>query len=168
MGADLPSSRLLFQEAKDLLERGLSIGGRIDDKAANLVTFNAVVLGLLATAFTLAAPARPKGWSLAGLFPGPLFLFASMLCAVRAYRPTEYAAGLSSPTIQAALANETKEKDLLGAAIHAYGQAFELNAARLRRRTLWVRRSVLLLAAGLVLSTGSAAFIIFVDPWGIA
>src|SRR5882724_9223662 len=100
MGADLPSARLLFQETKALLERGLAVGGHVDDKAANLVTFNALLLGLLATASTIAAPARPKAWLLASLAPGPLLLFASMLCAIQAYRPTDYFVGLSPKSIE--------------------------------------------------------------------
>lgn len=166
MGADLPRARILFQETKALLERGLAVGGHVDDKAANLVTFNALLLGLLATAFKVAAPAKPPAWFLAALLPGPFLLLFSTLSAIRAYRPIEYAVGLSSLGIETALLHPTKEVDLLASAAHAYLQASDLNASRLQRRAVWVQRSVLLLAAGLAFSMGSVAFIIFLGPWG--
>jgi hypothetical protein len=165
MGADLPSARLLFQEAKDLLAHGVAVGARIDDKAANLVTFNSVVLGLLATAFTLS-PWQVPPWLLALSWSGPAFLLGSVFCALRAYHPTEYALALSARSVDEAASYDTKERDFLAAATHAYRAGTARNAKRVREKVAWLRRSLRLLVAGLTAATGSVAFIMALRPSG--
>lgn len=161
---DPASPRLLFQEAKDLLSRSVAAGGRIDDKASNLVTFNSMALGLVATALAVASPSSPA--ALAAAWVGPLLLLGSTACAIHAYRPMEYIVGISAPDLEAALSYDTSEGDLLHAAICAYRRGIEQNDARLRVKVTWVRCSLWLLALGLAGSVCSAAFIMPLHRWG--
>lgn len=149
-----------------MLERGLAVGSKVDDKAANLVTFNAVVLGLLATGFTVAAPLQVPPWALVALCLGPLLLVASMLCALHSYRPTEYAVGLAAADLTMASSLAASEGRVLQAALRAYGNGIGQNQAHLAAKSLWVRRSLGLLAAGLGLTISSTAFIIPFLAWG--
>lgn len=93
-------------------------------------------------------------------------MLASLLCAVRSYRPAEYAVGLAAFDLEAALALPLREPEFYAVALRAYREGIDQNTTCVLAKMVWVKCSLNLLLGGLAANIGSIAFIIPFVGWG--
>lgn len=153
--------REMFQEMKDTLEHQVQTVEGLDDKAAQVFKFDAVIVGLVSTgvSFVLSSGGlRPRlpAWVIALFGVGFCAIILSSLVAVWAYQVTRVRIGLRAEEVVGAVEDEgLSEPTLHEEAVLAYGDGIihnahniEATAFRLQIATWALWFGILLLAVG--------------------
>lgn len=147
-GPDKETLRLMIKDLGRTIQTQISTGEHIDEKAARIIGWDGLLLGLGLTGASLslrdgdAAPNIPFLSLLMGSI-GLLAILISVFQAINAYRATEYHPGLKSNKIVEALAYEVVEEEHLEIAIQDYADAIDKNKTSIDQssnsfgRSLW-------------------------------
>lgn len=146
----------LLIEATRVLDRQMATGEDLDSKASQLLRFDALIVGAVASAMalTLRAPAGAvpiPAWPVAFAGAGIASIGLSTLMALLAYEVTEYGIGLRARGLRQVLEDDPSEPEFLAELVHTYANLIEGNRQPLdktARRLKWALWSLL---AGLVL-----------------
>lgn len=168
-GDDRPDPALerLFEEAHRTVEKQLRVGESVDAKAAEILRFDAIVLGVVMTGASLTLRSgllsTTPAW-IVGLFAlGFVLLVASTLFAVRCYRLAESRLGVQPDDLVRARVEGATEEEVLDAGLRGYAEGIRRNARsidaaarRLRAalRTLWFGLATLAAATTILMILG--------------
>lgn len=128
--------RILFEEARGTVQVQGSTIEAIDEKAAQLLRFNALLVGLVATGTTLflntAGPAMGS-FGLAALVVGLAGLVASTCLAILAFRTKEFRTGLDARDLTSAVEIDPSQASILKEATRAHAKAIVENSKSIER-----------------------------------
>lgn len=164
-----PGLERLFEEAIRTVEKQIRVGESVDGKAADLLRFEALLLGILLTGTSLAlrtgiVPRIPL-W-LTGFFVVAFgLLVASTLLAIRSYEVREVHLGVHADDLVGARVEEAEEEEILDASLRGYAHGIRRNGASLDAaaerldasvRVLWLGLLALSVATGILMVLGVA------------
>lgn len=156
----VPALELLFDEARHVLEVQMDAVDAFDAKAATLLRFNVLLLGVVVTVVSIAArlDVGIRGSNLAalGFVAGVASLLVSTLSAIVAYRNLQWSIGLRAESLRGTMGYQATERTILRAGLSAYTRAMTHNASRLDEALDWLDRALATLMLGLVLLSGSS------------
>lgn len=152
--------RLLFDEARHVLEVQTQGIEALDQKAGTLLRFNVLLLGVLGTGASLAVRSGLDPSTLpivAAGFLGSVGAFlGSALSTSVAYRAIRWDFGVRGESLEGSLRFDATEREVLQASLLAYTSALGLNSAVADRALLWLDRALWARMMGLVLLSGTA------------
>lgn len=126
----------MFHEAKDYVNAQFTTVRDLEEKAGQIIRFNAVVAGLIVAGVSIGGPSNAVEPIVAGLLSGGLALLVSSIAAAAlAFRRSRMGLGIRSENLAAALDFETSERGFLVAAIEAYTRGIHDNIDRSAART---------------------------------
>lgn len=156
----LAGLRFLFDEARHVLDAQRDAIDAFDEKAARLLRFDALLLGLVLTAASLMARA---GWMGRQLHPftigyglGVACLVVSAVTTVVAYRRLRWNMGLRAESLRRALGYEADEEALLVASLQAYTRAMARNSSTTDHAAKWLDRGLAALLSGIIILAASS------------
>lgn len=164
----------MYEEAKDALDYQVQISTDLDDKAARIFRFNALILTVLVTGLSIAATSQTARdlattTTVYTLVAALTLVVTSALFALIAYQTTELEISLNVFDMRDAATEAMDEATLYKEALETYAEeAYAVNDDRLTRIATWFQVSMLALWAGLAVLL-SAAFSILHDyaAWGL-
>lgn len=131
-----------------------------DEKAATLLRFNVLLLGVVVTLASVAArlgvPVRGSPLAALGFVAGVASLLVSTLSTIVAYRNLQWDIGLRAESLRQAMGYEATERTILRASLSTYTSAMAHNASRIDKALDWLDRALATLMLGLVLLSGSS------------
>lgn len=150
---DIEALRLAYDDAKGVLNQQVDRLDDMDDKAASILRLDALLLGLLLTAGSIAA--RSDSVSLSGLLNwwlgvGAALLVLSLLAAATSYIITEAWVGIGPTDIQRILNQKYSEKELLILLLRSSGEWMKENEVMNRRNAIALSITVYSLAFGVL------------------
>lgn len=152
---------LMFAEAKDTLDHQVRTIEGLDDKAAQVFRFAALIVGLAATGASLLISGplagRPTPWWLLGLSaPGFVALLLSALLALWAYQVTRVGLGLRAEHLVEAVADkDLDEPTFHREAVITYREAIVGNAVSIEATSSRLRAATWALWMGILLIAGA-------------
>lgn len=146
----------LFEEARLVLQAQREAGSQINEKASQILRFNAILIGVLVTGASLAVrlgnPRAAAGEVPAGVFLGGiLLLVGSTMMAVLVYPKTTFRLGLGATGLRGFHEAASSELEVLEEAFDGYVHGIERNREALDAATGRLRTSLGLLLASLSL-----------------
>lgn len=163
---DIETLRLMLADLERTVRTQITTGEQIDEKAARIIGWNGLLLGLFVTAASIAfengASASMPWW-----IPGTgglalLGLLVSVWFAVRTYRATEYRIGLEPADVVQALEFDIDEHRHLQEAIHAYSSAHDDNKASIDKSSKSFQVALFSFFSALLFATISARAFLWV------
>lgn len=128
---DVDSLRVTREEAKAVLDRQIETLNDIDDKAADTLRLNVLVLGVVLTVASILSSneATPTVVRVVNeiAFAGAVASGFSMVGAVWAYTGTSYQTGVGRSDVRTALSRRPEETEWLAALLYSY--------------TVWMKRN---------------------------
>lgn len=164
-----PALERLFEEARITVEKQIQVGESVDGKAADLLRFEALLLGILLTGASLALRAgivpRIPLWLTGSFVVAFGLLVASTLLAIRSYEVREVHLGVHADDLVGARVEEAEEEEILDASLRGYADGIRRNGASLDAaaerldasvRVLWLGLLALSVATGILMVLGVA------------
>lgn len=151
---DVASLRVTREEAREALDHQIDALNDIDDKAAQTLRLNVLLLGAVLTTASILVSSNgtpPIRRMVNGLVvAGAIVSAFSMVTSIWAYASTSYRTGTGPSDVRALLSRSPTEKELLTALLYNYAMWMERNARQNRRDgfTLFVSNVCLFLAMG--------------------
>lgn len=156
----VPALHLLFDEARHVLEAQMDAVDAFDEKAATLLRFNVLLLGVLVTLVSIVAQLdvriRGSTFAILGFVAGVASLLVSTLSAIVAYRNLQWNIGVRAESLRGTMGYEADERTILRAGLSAYTRAMTHNASRIDEALDWLDRALATLMLGLLLLSGSS------------
>lgn len=172
LAPDAAALRLILDDLQSTVARQIAVGEAMDEKAAAILRFNAIYLGLGLTAVSFALRQGFPPWTLA--YPWYLLgalaiglLLASISFAIKAYTVTEFFIGLRAADLGSAAIEEISAVFHRRAAIDRYAEGANANGRNLDHTSRWLAAALRTMGPGVgVLAFAAAALIISGNTYG--
>lgn len=157
----------LYVEARDTARAQRDAADRVDTKASEILRFDALVLGVLATGASLSlrggGVSELPAWTTGALVVGFGSLVGSMLFAIRSYRFTEAEIGPRAEDLLDAYEQDAEAREVLAASFRMYAEGVKENRRALDRASRWLRASLRSLGWGLAVIAGVTAILMVLE-----
>jgi hypothetical protein len=153
----------LHEEAKDTVASEVELGQAIDDKASEVLRFNALLIGIVATGVSIATRLRSTapdaGVVVVATSLGTGLLVVSTALAILAYHGTRFRLGTRADDLERVATTEATEEDILLSSFRGHAESIRVNRATLDRASRRLRGSLWTLLLGLTVLFAATATI---------